>query len=74
MWERAADLTAILDDSSWRNNLGAKIGEQAFVAGFSAGAYMALLLAGARVAFSQFEPDNPVKNTVRATKVSKSRR
>ncbi len=65
MWERAGDLTAILDDSTWRNDLGAQIDEHAFVAGFSAGAYTALMLTGARVAFSQFEPDNPVKSPIR---------
>ncbi|QCL96086.1 hypothetical protein CFBP7129_17640 [Agrobacterium tumefaciens] len=64
MWERASDFTAILDDPAWRNDLGAQIHEQAFVSGFSAGAYTALLLAGARVAFSQFEPDNPVKSPI----------
>jgi predicted dienelactone hydrolase len=65
MWERASDLTAILDDPNWRRELSVQIDEQAFVAGFSARAYAALLLAGARVAFSQFEPDNPVKSPIR---------
>ncbi|MEF0938941.1 alpha/beta hydrolase family protein [Rhizobium sp. BR 362] len=65
MWERASDLTAILDDSSWRSQLGVEIDERVFVAGFSAGAYTALLLAGARIAFSQFEPGNPVKSPIR---------
>jgi predicted dienelactone hydrolase len=61
LWDRAADLTAILDDGSWRSELGVEIASNAFVAGFSAGAYTALLLMGARVAISQFEPDNPMK-------------
>lgn len=65
MWERAADFNAILDQSSWRSELGVEINNQIFAAGFSAGAYTALLLAGARVAFSQFEPDNPLKSPVR---------
>ncbi|NTG00839.1 hypothetical protein G6L00_09635 [Agrobacterium rhizogenes] len=65
LWERAADLTAILNDRTWRHELGAEIDDSASVAGFSAGAYTALLLAGARVAFSQFEPGNPVKSPIR---------
>lgn len=65
MWERAADLTAILDDDNWRGALGVETDERVFAAGFSAGAYTTLLLAGARVAFSQFEPDNPVKSPIR---------
>ncbi|MBB4010331.1 alpha/beta hydrolase [Allorhizobium taibaishanense] len=65
LWERAADFTAILNDTSWRQALGGNISREASVAGFSAGAYTALLLAGARVAYSQFEPDNPVKSPVR---------
>lgn len=65
MWERASDLSAIIDDPSWRRSLGIETVDQVFAAGFSAGAYTALLLAGARVAFSQFEPGNPVKSPVR---------
>lgn len=65
LWERAGDLTAILNDRSWRSELGVEVEEKASVAGFSAGAYTALLLVGARVAFSQFEPDNPVKSPTR---------
>jgi predicted dienelactone hydrolase len=65
MWERANDLTAILDDASWRGKIGVETDERVFTAGFSAGAYTALLLAGARVSFSQFEPDNPVKSPIR---------
>lgn len=65
LWERAGDLSAILDDPSWRSELKVEIADKAFVAGFSAGAYTALLLMGARIAFSQFEPDNPVKSPVR---------
>ena len=65
MWERAADLSAILNEPSWRSSLRVETGEKIFAAGFSAGAYTALLLAGARVAFSQFEPDNPQKAPIR---------
>ncbi|MVA72867.1 alpha/beta fold hydrolase [Agrobacterium vitis] len=65
MWERAKDLTAILDDPNWRNELRVETGDQIFAAGFSAGAYTALLLSGARIAFSQFEPDNPEKSPIR---------
>lgn len=65
MWERAVDLSAILDEPSWRSSLGVETDEQIFAAGFSAGAYTALLLAGARVAFSQFEPGNPEKSPIR---------
>jgi predicted dienelactone hydrolase len=65
MWERANDLTAILDEPNWRGELGVKTDERLFAAGFSAGAYTALLLVGARIAFSQFEPDNPKKSPIR---------
>jgi len=65
MWERALDLSTILNASGWRNSLGVGREEQIFAAGFSAGAYTTILLAGARVAFSQFEPDNPEKSPVR---------
>lgn len=65
LWERASDLTAILDEPSWKKSLGVELAERVFVAGFSAGAYAALLLAGARVAFSQFEPENPEKSPIR---------
>lgn len=65
MWERARDLSALLSDGNWRRALGAPIDDQVHVAGFSAGAYTAMLLMGARVAYSQFEPDNPVKSPIR---------
>ncbi|OLP44410.1 alpha/beta hydrolase family protein [Rhizobium oryziradicis] len=65
MWERARDLSALLSDESWRHALGAPIDDRVHVAGFSAGAYTAMLLMGARVAYSQFEPDNPVKSPIR---------
>lgn len=65
MWERANDLSTILDEPSWRDVLGAETNEQVSAAGFSAGAYTALLLAGARIAFSQFEPENPEKSPIR---------
>ncbi|TCU21887.1 alpha/beta hydrolase family protein [Rhizobium azibense] len=65
LWERAADLTALLDDRTWRAKLGGQVTDCAFVAGFSAGAYTAMLIAGARVLYSQFEPENPVKSPIR---------
>jgi predicted dienelactone hydrolase len=65
LWERAKDLSVLLDDPLWRNALGGHIDDVASVAGFSAGAYAAMLLMGARVAYSQFEPDNPVKSPIR---------
>jgi predicted dienelactone hydrolase len=65
MWERARDLSSLLSDSIWQRALGAPIDDQVDVAGFSAGAYTAMLLMGARVAYSQFEPDNPVKSPIR---------
>ncbi len=51
--------------SWWSSVIGALLTEQIFAAGFSAGAYTTLLLAGARVAFSQFELDNPELSPVR---------
>ena len=65
LWERAADLTALLDINDWREALGGVIENHACIAGFSAGAYTAMLLVGARVAYSQFEPDNPQKSPIR---------
>jgi predicted dienelactone hydrolase len=65
LWERARDLSALLDDPSWRAAVGGDVDQHAHVAGFSAGAYTAMLLVGARVAYSQFEPDNPVKSPIR---------
>lgn len=49
--ERVDDLKAILNELSWRGALGVETDERVFAAGFSAGAYTALL-AGARIAFS----------------------
>lgn len=65
LWERAADLTALLNANDWREVLGGAIENHAYIAGFSAGAYTAMLLVGARVAYSQFEPDNPHKSPIR---------
>lgn len=65
LWERARDLSALLDDRSWRKALDGSIDAEASVAGFSAGAYTAMLLTGARVKYSQFEPDNPIKSPIR---------
>lgn len=68
LWERARDLSALLSDESWRGRLGGKVSTNAYVAGFSAGAYAAMLLLGARVAYSQFEAANPMKNPTRGPK------
>ncbi|WP_349254146.1 hypothetical protein [Rhizobium sp. CC1099] len=65
LWERAADLTALLNDRTWRVKLGGQVTDHAFVAGFSAGAHTAMLIAGARVLYSHFEPENPVKSPIR---------
>lgn len=65
LWERARDFSVLLDDPSWRQALGGPISKNAVIAGYSAGAYTALLLMGARVAFSQFEPDNPLTSPIR---------
>jgi predicted dienelactone hydrolase len=65
LWERALDLSALLSDNGWRRKLAGDVGANACVAGFSAGAYAAMLLMGARVTFSQFEPENPVKSPLR---------
>lgn len=65
LWERARDLSLLLDDHTWRKQLGGRVSARACVAGFSAGAYTAMLLMGARVAYSQFEPANPVKSPIR---------
>tara|TARA_R110002124_G_scaffold16882_4_gene71383 strand:+ start:4518 stop:5306 length:789 start_codon:yes stop_codon:yes gene_type:complete len=61
LWQRARDFTALLDQPSWRDELDLAVEDGACIFGFSAGAYTTMLLAGARVAYSQFEPDNPVK-------------
>ena len=65
LWERARDLSVLFDDANWRSKLGSGLDSQAFVAGFSAGAYAAALLMGARVAYSQFEAGNPIKSPIR---------
>jgi predicted dienelactone hydrolase len=65
LWERARDLSALLDQNDWRDRLAADLSDRVCVAGFSAGAYAAMLLMGARVAYSQFEPANPLKSPVR---------
>jgi predicted dienelactone hydrolase len=65
LWERAADLAALLDDKAWRKKLGGMVADEAFVAGFSAGGYTAMLALGARVAHSQFEADFPAKSASR---------
>jgi len=54
----------LLSDPSWRLALGGTIADRANVAGFSAGAYTAMLIMGAPVAYSQFEPGNPVKTPI----------
>ncbi|MBB4570386.1 alpha/beta hydrolase family protein [Rhizobium leucaenae] len=65
LWERASDLSALLDASDWKEALGGTFENRAYVAGFSAGAHTAMLVSGARIAYSQFEPDNPRKSPVR---------
>ena len=63
LWERARDLTVLLNlissDDFFRDYIDMK---QVFVGGFSAGAYTALLLLGAIVHFSQYEPSTPIQN------------
>ncbi|MFS8110972.1 hypothetical protein QD460_04550 [Rhizobium jaguaris] len=65
LWERASDLSALLDAHDWKEALGGAFESRAYVAGFSAGAYTTMLVSGARVGYSQFEPDNPHKSTIR---------
>ncbi len=65
LWERAADLSALLDDCDWKSRLKVPDEAQIAVAGFSAGAYTAMLVMGARVAYSQFEAANPEKSPIR---------
>jgi predicted dienelactone hydrolase len=65
LWERARDLSALLDDVQWQRKLTGEFNNRAYVTGFSAGAYTAMLLLGARVAHSQYEADNPIKSPVR---------
>lgn len=64
LWERARDLSAILDCDDWRVRLRGNLSSGVAVAGFSAGAYTALLLSGARVAYSQFEAENPERSPI----------
>jgi len=58
LWERAPDLSHMLDHSSdWLSDLSGHIDlSRVFAAGFSAGAYSVMLLLGAIAQFSQFEP------------------
>ena len=65
LWERARDLSVLLDDRAWHERLGGTIDSRVYVGGFSAGAYAAMLLMGARVAYSQFEPANPIRSPIR---------
>jgi predicted dienelactone hydrolase len=65
LWERASDLSALFDCEDWRARLCGEISSSAVAAGFSAGAYTAMLLAGARVAYSQFEDENPERSPIR---------
>jgi predicted dienelactone hydrolase len=56
LWERARDLSAVLDAVTAQEGFADRLNlEAVFAAGFSAGAYTAMLLSGARTAFSQFE-------------------
>ena len=60
LWERAPDLSVLLDLILAHPEFGERIDTDAvFAAGFSAGAYAVMLLAGARVRTSQFGADNP---------------
>ena len=68
LWERARDLSVLLDDTQWRKELDGQFEAHAHIAGFSAGAYAAMLLLGARVAYSQFEAANPIKSPLRGPK------
>ena len=65
LWERAPDLSAIFDDGGWRRKLAGQFDDRPYVAGFSAGAYAAVLLLGARVQYSQFEDANPTRSPLR---------
>ncbi|MBX5083806.1 dienelactone hydrolase [Rhizobium lentis] len=58
LWERASDLSFMLDRSGdWLSDLASRIdADRVFAAGFSAGAYSVMLLLGAVTQFSQFEP------------------
>ncbi len=61
LWERARDLTVLLDHLLSSRDCGSRIDQhRIFVAGFSAGAYTALQTLGARVQYSQFEPSSPI--------------
>ena len=56
LWERARDLTVLLDDMESRGEFADRLDmDRVFVGGFSAGAYTAMLLLGAIAAFSQFQ-------------------
>jgi predicted dienelactone hydrolase len=65
LWERARDLSALFDCEDWRARLRGEISLNVAVAGFSAGAFAGMLLAGARVAYSQFEDENPERSPFR---------
>lgn len=55
LWERARDLTCMLDSLHWIADIASHINtRQVFVAGFSAGAYAAMLLLGAQTSSSPF--------------------
>ncbi len=60
LWERAKDLSVLLDSEDWKEALFHHLDDsRVFVGGFSAGAYAAMLLAGAIADFSQFDASNP---------------
>jgi predicted dienelactone hydrolase len=65
LWERARDLSVLLEHPDWRGRLSVQLQRRAHVAGFSAGAYTAMLTVGARVSHSQFEDANPIKSPTR---------
>ena len=65
LWERARDLSVLLEHPDWRGHFSIEMQRRAHVAGFSAGAYTAMLMLGARVSYSQFENANPVRSPIR---------
>lgn len=66
LWERARDLSVLLDSQDWLQALQVQVDmDRIFTGGFSAGAYTTLLLAGAIAKFSQFDPANPFRGSNR---------
>jgi predicted dienelactone hydrolase len=66
LWERARDLSVLLRDQDWPSSFGDSIRTgDAFVAGFSAGAYAAILLLGAVTSFSPFDNSRQTRVSAR---------